>query len=142
MGKLSAILPDAQTSSGSGEAFETLLSISGRDEQSVDRKGVAELPKVRILTRFTIAVNKLPQLPDEVGTIKPRLLLLHFSESFAGREDTTRKDRLLAEAPGVAAWALQGLRRLRIAGQFTEPAKSLPMREEFKSNPRADTHLH
>jgi putative DNA primase/helicase len=52
--------------------------------------------------------------------------------SVAGREDAGLKPRLKAEAPGVAVWALEGLRRLRAQGQFTVPARSAAMVEAFE----------
>ena len=44
--------------------------------------------------------------------------------SFYGREDLQLSDRLLNELPGIAAWALEGLRRLQYNGRFIEPAAS------------------
>jgi putative DNA primase/helicase len=134
VGRLAAILPDAHVGSGTDAkaALEVLKSISGNDAQAVDRKGIDELPRVRLFCRFSIAVNELPKLPDEAGALRTRLLLLHFRNSFAGREDTTLKARLRAEAPGIAVWALQGLRRLRTTGTFTVPARSASMVSEFE----------
>lgn len=134
VGKLAAILPDAHIGSNTDAkgALEVLKSITGNDPQSIDRKGIDELPRVRLLNRFTIAVNELPKLPDEAGALKTRLLLLHFRNSHAGKEDTTLKPRLKAEAPGVAVWALEGLKRLRAQGKFTLPQRSAAMIEAFE----------
>lgn len=133
VGKLSAILPDAHIgrSVDAKAALEVLKSVSGGDEQAVDRKNVDELPKVTIQARFTIAVNELPELPDTAGAIEPRLLLLHYPQTFAGREDLHLKARVRTEGPGIATWALEGLRRLREQG-FTVPARSRQMVEEFE----------
>src|SRR5207237_425095 len=109
-----------------------LKSITGDDDQAVDRKGVDELPRVKLVSRFTIGVNALPKLPDEAGALKSRLLLLNFPNTYAGREDNTRKRRLVAEAPGVAIWALGGLARLRSNNAFTVPAKSAEMVQAFE----------
>lgn len=134
LNKLAAVLPDAHLSRSTDAkaALEVLKSISGGDPQAVDRKGVNELPRVRLNVRFTIATNELPQLPDEAGALKPRLLLLYYPRSFAGAEDTTLKPRLRAEAAGVAVWALEGLARLRSRRQFTIPASSKGIVEEFE----------
>lgn len=134
VGKLASILPDAHigSSTDAKSALEVLKSITGNDPQAIDRKGIDELPRVRLFCRFSIAVNELPKLPDEAGAMKTRLLLLHFSNSFAGQEDTTLKTRLKAEAPGVAVWALQGLKRLRDQGRFTLPPRSAAMIDAFE----------
>jgi P4 family phage/plasmid primase-like protien len=131
VGKLAAILPDAHVGNGTDAkaALEALKSVTGNDPQAVDRKGIDELPRVRLFCRFSVAVNELPKLPDEAGALKTRLLLLHFRNSFAGKEDTTLKPRLKAEAPGVA---LAGLRRLRERGRFTVPQRSAAMVEAFE----------
>ena len=96
----------------------------------------------QLLVRFTIAVKELPELPDSAGTLHPRLRTLVFPNSFEGREDPTLKRRLPAEAAGVAACALEGLKRLRLRGQghsvghrgshFTEPAASASVAQEFR----------
>jgi putative DNA primase/helicase len=131
---LAAILPDAHIGSNTDAkgALEVLKSITGNDPQAIDRKGIDELPRVRLFCRFSIAVNELPKLPDEAGALKTRLLLLHFRNSFVGREDTMLKPRLKAEAPGIAAWALEGLKRLRAQGSFTVPDRSAAMIEAFE----------
>ena len=85
-----------------------LKSISGNDPQAIDRKGIDELPRVRLFCRFSIAVNELPKLPDEAGAIKTRLLLLHFRNSYAGREDTTLKPRLKDGSGGHSKLGLGG----------------------------------
>jgi putative DNA primase/helicase len=134
VGRLSAILPDAHIGRGTDAkaALEVIKSVTGNDPQAIDRKGINELPRVRLFCRFSIAVNELPKLPDEAGALKTRLLLLHFRNSFAGKEDTGLKARLKTEAPGVALWALEGLRRLRAGGRFTIPQRSAAMVEEFE----------
>jgi putative DNA primase/helicase len=128
------VMPDAHLSRSTDAkaALEVLKSITGNDDQAIDRKNTDELPRVRLQVRFTIALNELPQLPDEAGALKPRLKLLYYGRSFAGQEDRSLKPRVKAEAPGIAAWALQGLYRLRELGGFTEPAKCSAMLDEFE----------
>lgn len=113
-------------------ALETIKSIVGRDEVSVNRKFLPILANCKLACRFTIAVNELPELPDHARSLERRLCLLYFPETFEGREDKTLKDRLPKEAPGIILWALEGLRRLRERGEFTLPSSSVPVMEEFK----------
>jgi len=134
VGKLVAILADAHIArhTDAVAALEVVKNISGNDPQGIDRKGIDELSQVHMQTRFLIACNELPKLPDTAGALKPRLLLLYFPRTFAGKEDQTLKARLRAEAPGIARWALEGLIRLREQGGFTLPATSAQMVEEFE----------
>ena len=134
LGKLAVILPDAHTSKRGDlqKALEVIKSISGRDALSINRKFLDHKQSHRLLCRITMAVNDLPDLPDHARTLERRLLLIYFGQTFEGREDRTLKDRLTQEVQGVAAWGLEGLRRLRVQGQFTQPKSSIPVLGEFR----------
>lgn len=133
IGKLAAILPDAHVTKRGDptKALQVLKEISGRDSVAVNRKNKDFLCDHKLPCRFTISVNSMPELPDHERSLDRRLLLLHFGECFTGREDTRLKERLAAEAPGIAVWAIQGLLRLREQG-FTLPVSSTPVIEEFR----------
>ncbi|MCH8343173.1 MAG: hypothetical protein IH983_04210 [Planctomycetes bacterium] len=135
IGKLAAFMADAHISPRMDvvRGMERIKSVVGADPQPVNRKHKPMLPGDSSPIRFTIAVNELPDLPDTVGALLPRLLLLHFPRSFAGQEDPTLKDRIKAEAPGIAVLFLEGLKRLRERGRFTEPAASKPFIERFRT---------
>lgn len=133
-GKLAIILPDAHVPRqvDAMQALERIKSITGRDGVTINRKFLPQLPDEQLPGRFTIAVNELPELPDHARSLERRLLLLYFPETFEGREDRGLKDRLPLEAPGIAVWALEGLRRLRKAQVFTHPSSSVPVMDEFR----------
>lgn len=133
-GKLAIILPDAHVPRqvDAMQALEKIKAITGRDGVTVNRKFLPQMPDEHLPGRFTIAVNELPELPDHARSLERRLLLLHFPETFEGREDRTLKDRLPQEAPGILIWALEGLRRLRESSKFTAPKSSVPVIEEFR----------
>ena len=133
LGKLAAIMPDAHiTKRGDpAKALQVLKEISGRDGVGINRKHKEFLSDHRLSCRFTISVNSMPDLPDHERSLDRRLLLLHFGECFTGHADTSLKDRLVLEAPGIAVWAVTGLLRLRACG-FTTPASVLPVVEEFR----------
>ncbi|QHO74652.1 hypothetical protein ACH79_20435 [Bradyrhizobium sp. CCBAU 051011] len=59
-------------------------------------------------------------------------MVFTFETSFAGREDLTLRDRLAAERPGIANWAIKGLERLREQGKFTIGAKGKVAQHEVK----------
>ena len=84
-----AIISDARLSGRSDQAVivERLLSISGEDILSVDRKHrepwTGSLP-----TRFLLLSNELPRLSDASGAMASRFVVLTLRNSFYGREDT------------------------------------------------------
>jgi putative DNA primase/helicase len=133
-GRLAAILPDAHiTKRGDPtKALEIIKSITGRDMLSINRKHIAHMPECKLGCRLTITCNDLPELPDHGRSLERRLNLLYFGQSFEGREDTTLKDRIVREAPGIVVWALEGLKRLRRNGKFTVPTKSVPVIGELR----------
>lgn len=141
IGKLVAAMPDAVLSHkiDKPKALGVLLSIAGNDPITVKKLYQDEYTST-LYARFTIAVNELPSLPDHAGALENRLIILEFGQSFKGREDRTLKNRLPDEAPGVAVWALEGLRRLRDRGTFTIPKSSHIVLDEFRkvSSPIAE----
>jgi putative DNA primase/helicase len=124
LGKTAAIISDARLSSRTDAAIvtERLLSISGEDALTIDRKN---LPAVtaKLPVRFSLLTNELPRFGDSSGALTGRVILLRLTESFYGREDTTLTDRLLAERPGILLWAIAGWKRLQVRGHFIQPAE-------------------
>ncbi len=134
IGKLAAIMPDAHLSrrTDATQALEVLKNIVGEDTMSVNRKFMDAL-NVQLQCRFTLAANELPRLPDNCRALERRLCLLDFPVSFIGREDTHLLEKLQTEAPGIMLWALEGLRRLRAVGSFTDPKIVQPIRRDFSA---------
>jgi putative DNA primase/helicase len=104
-------------------AVERLLSISGEDSITVDRK-YRDPWTGRLPTRFMILTNEVPRFTDASGALASRFVVLVLTNSFLGREDPTLTDTLLREAPGIFNWALDGLDRLLARGYFEQPAVS------------------
>ncbi len=99
---------------------EVLKSIVGEDSISINTKYESKFPSLRLPTRFVIASNSVPRLLDASGALAHRFLFVPFEMSFVGREDIHLEERLLKELPGIANWALAGLKRLHAAGgKFT-----------------------
>lgn len=123
IGKSVAVLPDVRVSGRADIALavEQLLKISGEDAVAVNRKN-RDLITVRLPTRFVLASNELPRLPDSSEALFNRMVLLKMTNTFLGREDTGLEGKLLAELPGILLWAMCGLRRLRARGRFVQPA--------------------
>jgi putative DNA primase/helicase len=140
IGKLVALITDAHLDRND-KPLETLLTIVGNDPVAVNRKNREYLCDELLSVRFTIAVNKLPALPDHSGALASRLLSLRFGCSFAGEEDETLKRRIATEVPAIAQWALQGLKRLHDQNwQFTMPESSKEVIEEFEI--LTSPHIH
>jgi putative DNA primase/helicase len=122
IGKPIAVFPDARLSSRPDNAaiVECLLSISGEDDQTIDRKHLPAWTG-KLTTRFVLISNELPRLRDVSGALAGRLIILRFTRSFYGQEDTTLFDRLRPELPGILRWAIAGWERLNRRGRFLQP---------------------
>ena len=79
----------------------------------------------RLNCKLAVACNGIPVMADDSGAAPNRWMVLKFTKSFLGKEDLTLYNRLKPEAPAIAAWAVEGLRRLIQNGQFTMPESSL-----------------
>ena len=116
-----AVVSDARLNGrDSSVVVERLLSISGDDALSVNRKNrshwVGRLP-----ARLMICSNELPRLGDASGAIAGRFVALQLERSWLGNEDDELENRLHGELPSVLNWALDGLERLERQRRFTRP---------------------
>jgi putative DNA primase/helicase len=126
IGKSLAVISDARGSAIKGASsviVERLLSISGEDVLSIDRK-YRDHWSGRLPTRLHIISNELPRLNDASGAIIGRLVLLLTTRSWLGKEDRTLEPALMTELPGILNFALAGLHRLMFEndGKFTRYA--------------------
>jgi putative DNA primase/helicase len=137
IGKPLAVVSDMRIGSRADSmvAVERLLTISGEDIITVDRKykdpWTGQLP-----TRFLILSNELPRFADASGALASRFVLLTLQRSFYGKEDVTLTKKLTAEATGILNWALEGLDRLNDRGAFLVPtsaAEALRQLEDLSS---------
>jgi putative DNA primase/helicase len=125
LGKPLAIISDARLGRGDVHiVVERLLSVSGEDTLTVDRK-YRDPWTGRLPTRFVLMTNELPRLGDSSAAIAHRFVPLVLSNSFLGSEDRNLTKDLLKELPGILVWALEGLDRLVEAGRFTESNASI-----------------
>jgi putative DNA primase/helicase len=99
IGKSLAIVSDARLSGRADQQVivERLLSVSGEDGQTIDRKYATQPWTGRLPTRFAILTNELPKLGDASGALASRFILLMMTKSFYGHEDHGLTDRLLTE---------------------------------------------
>jgi len=124
LGKPLAIVSDARLGGANvHQVVERLLSVSGEDMLTVDRK-YREPWTGKLPSRFLVLSNELPRFGDASGAISHRFVVLTMAESFLGRENIRLTAELLGELPGILSWSLDGLDRLTREGALTEPASS------------------
>jgi putative DNA primase/helicase len=125
VGKSVAIIGDARLGGRADQAtvVERLLSISGEDPISIDRKN-RDAINVRLRTRVVLLSNELPRLYDTSGALASRFLILQTTKSYLGEEDHQLEGKLLAELPGILRWAVEGYHDLLESGRFVSPAAS------------------
>lgn len=99
------------TASESGEASRLnearIKALTGRDPitaRFLYREEFTFQPDAK----FWLSTNKKPIVRDDSDAFWRRLHLIPFTQSFAGREDQTLKDRLRAEASGILTWLVRG----------------------------------
>jgi putative DNA primase/helicase len=133
IGKSAAIVSDLQLGDKANVQgiAATLLSVSGEDEQTINRKNKPHWTG-RLATRFVLLTNKIPKLPDASGALPSRFIMLRFTESFEGREDLKLTDKLLSELTGIFNWALDGLDMLKTNVKFKEPVAAADVKEAFQ----------
>lgn len=120
IGKTLSVVGDARLGNNATETVvERLLSISGQDALTLDRKNKQAWTGT-LSTRVMVMSNELPKFIDASGAIASRFVILRLEESFLGREDTGLEDRLVAELPQILKWALEGLEDLNAVGRLHE----------------------
>lgn len=132
IGKTLAIIGDARLSgrADSQVIVEHLLSVSGEDAQTIDRKHLSSWTG-HLPTRFVLFSNLLPRLGDESGAFPGRLVFLQLTKTFYNGEDTKLTERLLAERSGILLWAIEGWARLRERGRFVQPSSADDLKVEM-----------
>lgn len=135
LGKTNVFLTDAHVTNleKAQNALEVIKTITGRGAINVEGKNL-NAKDVLLPIRFTISVNEMPNFQDSAAALRRRLLITWFPNSYEGRADPTLKDRLCHPdvIRGVAAWALEGLRHVRLRRRFTEPELSKAIAKEFE----------
>ncbi len=116
--------------------IEMLLRITAGDAVDVGRKHKDSLMTV-LGSRVMMLSNEMPTLYDSSNAINTRFLILTLSNSFLGKEDMTLSDKLEAELPSIAKWAVEGYQRLKARGKFLEPESSMKARDDWyeENNP-------
>lgn len=126
IGKTVALMSDARLGKRADIAAiaENMLRLTGEDSISVARK-FQDSYTARLLARLVVFTNEVPVFRDAASALPSRFVILRMERSFYGVEDHALADKLTTELPGIFAWALEGLRRLRNRGRFLQPQAGL-----------------
>src|SRR5262249_39548243 len=110
---------------------ERILSITGEDLMSVDKKYSVDPVTQKFGTRLIICSNEMPHFDDASGAFAHRLIPLEMTTSHTGHEDVFLTDRLLTELSGIFLWPAKGLQRLREREKFDPPKRSFEIVQEI-----------
>jgi len=134
VGKLAAIIPDAVMGRNvdSKVVMELLSSIIGEDPVDVERKYLTTMSSIKMKVRFTVTSNEPLKWPDPTNKLSSRALVFPFNHSYAGHEDPSVEQKLMLELPGIANWALEGLKRLRNGEKLREPESGKEKHQLFR----------
>jgi P4 family phage/plasmid primase-like protien len=125
------IIPDAKDARGGrNRATERMLMVSGGDAVPINRKNASHLRRP-IPAKIWMAANKHLSFLDDASALAARSLVFQFNNSFLGKEDRNLDARLASELPGIANWAIRGLKRLQRQGRFTVGAAGRAAAEEL-----------
>lgn len=120
--------PEQQT-----QICSKLLSITGRDKISIDRKYRDKI-SIRLSAKIMIVSNEFPELRDSRGAMQARLYFMKTVGSFVGKEDYGLTQELQKETPGIIDWLADGYRQFKEAG-------SLPKLENEALIEEAQEHM-
>ncbi len=114
-----------------------LKQFTSGDRMYFDRKGIPGIeayPTARLL----FSTNQRPRFVDRSSGLWRRMILVPFRVTIPEeRQDKMLIDKLKSELAGIFLWAIDGLRRLRTNGRFTEPVICKEALDEYRieSNP-------
>ena len=82
-----------------------------------------------------MAMNELPSFLDHSRALESRLLVLHHPNSHVQDSDPAIKKRIISEAKGggIVNFALNGLKRLRMNGEFSVPESHDMVMHQFRA---------
>ena len=131
-GKLVNISPEMSADATIADGY--LKSIVSGDEIEAERKYKPSF-SFRPFVRMIGATNHLPRLLDLSEGFFRRAIVLTFNRQFGDADrDPQLEQKLLAELPGILAWAVAGLRILNEQGTFTIPQSSADALAKYKKD--------
>jgi len=134
IGKRVAIISDARINKHArlDRISERLLSITGEDTQTIDRKFLSAWTGT-LQVRFIVLTNEVPEFEEGSSALAGRFIILQLMRSFYGREDLGLGKKLLNELPGILNWSIAGWQRLTERGHFIQPRSGIDLVEMLES---------
>jgi putative DNA primase/helicase len=134
IGKRVAIISDARINKSArlDKISERLLSITGDDSQTIDRKFLSAWMG-QLQVRFVVLTNEVPELEEGSSALAGRFIIMQMMRSFYGREDLSLGKKLLNELPGILNWSIAGWQRLTERGHFIQPRSGIELVEMLES---------
>ncbi len=123
LGKLANICGDAGEIDKMAEGH--IKSFTAGNPMSFNRKGIKPIEAIPT-AKLMLACNVMPRFADKTGGMERRIILVPWRKKIA-KEDQVKGMASVrwwehsGELPGMFAWALGGLLRLKEQGGFTEP---------------------
>jgi putative DNA primase/helicase len=106
------------------ELLQTWKAITGGDLMNVARK-YRDAVDVNLFCRLTYVANDAIPFDDASQAMASRMNLLRFDNYYRkNNPDREMLRKLKAELPGIALWAIEGLKRLLANNRFTLPERS------------------
>lgn len=129
-GKLVNISSEMSPDATVGDGY--LKQIVAGDPIEADRKYEPSF-SFKPFCRLIGATNELPRLLDQSHGFARRALFLTFNRRFTEAEQNRNlMNELRAELPGILAWSVRGLQRLRTQGSFTIPPSAKTALGEYR----------
>jgi len=115
---------------GMNRVTQVLLSLTGRDTVSVQRKGRKTISTM-LRAKFVMGTNSVLTLPDSANVIMNRVHTICFPNTFEARTVLDLDQQIFnAESSGILAAAVRGWRAFKEAGMtFPKTAESQAMAE-------------
>ena len=100
------------------------------------RNNFAQEVSLKTFPKFVMTFNEPPDMDTMDEALRLRMLVINFTKTYAGKEDTRLKEKLKEEYPGILNWAIKGLERLWKQDKFSLDVKA---RDELVEQMRSDT---
>lgn len=118
LGKRLLFFPEISLPERSANSIVGVLkAITGSDAVPVDRKNRTEI-STRIRARIWMSTNEFIALPDNSGALNARVVPIHFTKSFVGREDRKLGEKIALGLPGLMNLCLEAVQTLYRQGNF------------------------
>lgn len=120
---------------GVGEKVARVMkNVVGEDVVTVNVKFERQR-RMMVRAAPMIQANMIPKLPNQGQGLSTKMLVLPFTKSWAGREEFGLRERLMGEMAGIAAWAMEGARRLEETGGrvWPRPTQAVEVEKRFRT---------